>query len=184
MPRSRAELLPDSRQHRLSDWNLRQSLASIGQLSPVLYFREELIDGARRMKMMCMLDLEPKMRVIDDRIEAARTLWALHPARAYKRFAEPRSSSKALQALFNCNPRDIPTSRQAQDHKRSRHPVSSPSLARAPSVPIHRSVYEQAQAACKAHGVSVSSMLRYYLHELAGQPITHPVAVKQSGAAE
>ncbi len=150
----------------------------------MLYFRDELIDGSRRMQLLCLLDIEPKMRVIVDRIEAARTLWALHPARAYKRFADPRSNTRALQALFNCNLSEIPTSRQVQDVGRPRHPVPSATLARAPSVPVHRRVYEKAQAACKEHGVSMSAMLRYYIHELAGETAPHPVLLQQKGAAE
>lgn len=178
MGKSRAEMLPDTVQKVLSDWDLRQSFVKVGQLSPVMFHRGELLDGARRLSILAGLQIDPTVVHIDDRIEAARTLWRVHPRRAYQKFAPVRGRIRVaeLVILFGCNVSEIPSAREVANARRvSTRPKNSDVLASTPPVPVPRASYLRAKDACRKNGTSLSAMIRFMMHQCAGEDPPNPV---------
>jgi len=174
----RAALFLESREPRISDWDLRQSILHAGQLNPLIYYGQQLLDGQRRLDTMLALHMSPRRAVLTDRIEAARTLWRVHPRRAYLLFADPDASPRSLAALFGCLPAHIPTTQQGRDYKRNRSPKATPKAARMPGLTVPREVYDAARTNCHQRGVSLSSMIRYHIYLLAGVEAPHPMKAR------
>src|SRR5690606_8480319 len=103
----RALLLPEARAQRLTDWDLRESIRNLGLLTPVLMYRGELLDGARRTQLCRALKVPVRATATDDRIEAARWLWAHHPRRAWSRFVADNDRRVSIASLFGCSLLDI-----------------------------------------------------------------------------
>lgn len=65
-----------------TDRELRDSIAAIGPLLPLLVWQNRVIDGARRQAVCAELGLAAPQRRLGSIEEACTALWALHPPRA------------------------------------------------------------------------------------------------------
>lgn len=168
--KDRAVLLPESRVSRLSNWVLRERIRRNGQLVPVLYWRNELLDGERRLRLCDILHLEPVVVYADSEQDAARRLWEHHPRRAWERFVRERMHPRRIAWLFGCELSEIPTRFQLRDHlnrERRQRFVHGTERAALPGVVVARVELEKAHAACKANGTTLSAQLRQLVQQLA-----------------
>lgn len=65
-----------------TDRELRDSIAAIGPLLPLLVWQNRVVDGQRRQAVCAELGLAAPIRRFGSIQEACTALWALHPARA------------------------------------------------------------------------------------------------------
>lgn len=171
MPNSeRALFLPEARAQRLTDWSLRESIRNIGLTTPVLMYRGALIDGARRTQVCRALRVPIKATATDDRIEAARWLWAHHPRRAWELFVGPRDRRVAIAHLFGCSLTDLPTAEQLGNHVHTRtRKTEGTSRQRLPAIILDREVVQAAQRVCTQRGSRLSTEIRRLVERLAGE---------------
>jgi hypothetical protein len=164
----RALLLPEARAHRLTDWDLRQSLRNLGQTTPVLLYRGRLLDGGRRTQLCRALRLQVRATATDDRIEAARWLWAHHPRRAWLEFVEPGARRVAVAALFGCSLADLPSAEQLRDLRHTRTRITEGTdRQRLPSIICDRHIVQAAQRTCAQRGIKLSAAIRSLVEQLA-----------------
>ncbi len=96
----------------LSDDELKASLYSAGQLMPVFRFRGDILDGARRVRLLAELGKRPKVLAFRFLEQAAAALWQTEPLRAHERFAASQMLSDAAR-LFRVDPSEVAKLRQA-----------------------------------------------------------------------
>jgi len=110
-----AQRTPKTRNHReqlrLSDEELRSSIAQIGCLLPVLRWQGRILDGARRKRIAAGVAKSVLVVELKSRTEAARALWAVHPERALSIFPEPSLQESA--DLFGTSPARVAQVRSA-----------------------------------------------------------------------
>lgn len=61
---------------------MRDSIATVGQLFPVLVFRNRVIDGAKRVEVLTERGEHPSQRICASLGDACALLWQAHPERA------------------------------------------------------------------------------------------------------
>lgn len=104
---------PEKKAERWADWVLRASIRELGVLSPILYLRRELLDGARRLAIAQELELECPRVVLASETQAARLHWRLHPARAWERWVRPGMRRDVIAHMFAVELSELPDRRAA-----------------------------------------------------------------------
>lgn len=158
----RALLLPASRGHRLTDWDLRESIRHLGLLQPLFFYRGELADGSRRRYLCKVLRLPVRRVDCEDRIEAARFMWQHHPQRAWKMFAQEGDRPVNLAHLFGCSLADIPRAEQLRDfkHKGRSSKTAGTERQALPNIVVPRDQLAAAKQLCKERGTTLSACVR------------------------
>lgn len=166
----RAVLLPETRAQRLSDWRLRETIRLNGQQVAVLYWRNELLDGARRIRLGRILHFDVQVHHARCEQEAARLLWDAHPRRAWLRFVRDGMKPRRIAWLLGCGLSEVPSPHHFAEHmrrlERSRA-VRGTERAAVPGVQVPRAALEAAHAHCKASGTTLSARIRELVHQLA-----------------
>lgn len=163
----RAELLPLSKGHNWTDWQLRESALHTGPINPVLWHRGELLDGRRRLDVAAALGIDWPVLSIDDETTAARHLWLVHPRRAYVRF-RPRGWTRRVQLcnLFGCALDEIPTALQVRDRHHARHRKRNTrrqaelGVTHVTPVEVDAVAYARAKQWAKDNGTTITALVR------------------------
>lgn len=161
---SQAVLFPVSIEARTSDYALEQSLRKIGSLRPALKWEGRIIDGSRRAKILERVDFQLQVRTFDDRIDAARALYQIHPRRAFLLFASPGMLRHDLAWLFGISKHELPTTKQLKLPSKPKHQRGGVQFYRDKAfiggIPIERDKLERAKKVCRERGVSFASWIR------------------------
>lgn len=157
-----AKVFPTHRETRFSDCELEQSLLKLGPQRPALVWEGEILDGNRRLNFCNKLGIELPFQEASDRFNAARSLYLVHPRRAFLIFAFEGIRRNQLAELFGVSPHQLPSAHQLRDARRtrSRGPKCTAETAVIGGIPIEREKLEQAKRICKARGVSFSAWIR------------------------
>lgn len=167
-PEVRASFFAETRGHKFSNYELRDSLRTIGQLEPLVTHRGHLIDGARRRYTLQCLRKSERVIEIASPTDAARYLWAHHPQRAYRMFAPEGARRHQLQTLFGCAISELPTAQELRDYEHASHRQRrNPELARLPSIQVPRAQLQAAHEAARAHGITLSAAVKGVVRYLA-----------------
>jgi hypothetical protein len=125
------------------------------------------LDGSRRAKILTELREPVKRHDIEERIIAARMLWQIHPRRAWTLFYRRGMRPGELIHLFGCTTADLPRRESVKNRGRKDHAPATESRAVLPRILVPRAAMVDAHAACRAHGTTLTAMIRDYVSELA-----------------
>lgn len=85
--------------------SLRASINKIGQILPVYWWQNQILDGEKRREACLQLGLYPDEIYLETEEEARAVLWQLHPERALRRW--PQSSAGQAAASFSARIVDV-----------------------------------------------------------------------------
>ena len=179
--KTRAALVPETLSPTLSDWELREDVRRYGLLQPLLRLGREVLDGRRRLDLCRTLRIQPIFLDVPTELDAAPLLWRRHPRRALERFGKPGMSRKQLAYLFGLSPSQIPTRDEVRDaNKRRRR--GRDGIRCLGGLEVDSYIYDLARRNCRAHKVTLSGMVRYYIYQLAGVHPQHPLSAEENAA--
>lgn len=91
--------------HRISDDELRSSIAKFGCFLPILRWQNRTLDGHRRERIALGVGKTAQILQLRTRREAASALWMVHPERAIITFPEP--TLRAAAELYGTTPAQV-----------------------------------------------------------------------------
>lgn len=102
---------PEKNAELWAEWVLSASIRQCGILIPVLYYRGELLDGSRRETLSRSIGCACPRLDLTSETQAARLLWRVHPARAWRRWVRPAMRRELIADLFGVDTAELPDRR-------------------------------------------------------------------------
>ena len=163
-----SRLFPESTERRWTDYALERSLRQIGPTSPALVWDKKIFDGRRKLDICERLGIKLPYLNVEDRWDAARRLYLVHPRRAFLAFAHEGIWRHDLANLFGVSAHELPSSHQLRDAKRTkgRGARCTEEKAVIGGISIERYKLEVAKELCQAQGISFSAWVRGQIEDL------------------